>query len=77
MKESASRRALYVLAASIVLVSFTNSNTAQSHTADSAKIRSIESQVASLKRCLNSNLDSLFHASASGSKDWRYYPTRC
>ena len=75
MKKQKGNIAVYVLALALVIASVINANQAQSHSSDSAKIRTLERQIASLRSCLNSNLQDV---SFSLSLDnWRYFNRRC
>lgn len=75
MKKQKGNIAVYVLAIALVIASAINANQAQSHSSDSAKIRTLEREIASLRSCLNSNLQDV--SLSLGSDNWRYFNRRC
>ena len=75
MKKKKGNIAIYVLAISLVIASAINANLAHSHSSDSAKIRTLEREIASLRSCLNSNLQDV--SLSLGSDNWRYFNRRC
>ena len=75
MKKQKGNIAVYVLAIALVIASAINANQAQSHSSDSAKTRTLEREIASLRSCLNSNLQDV--SLSLGSDNWRYFNRRC
>jgi hypothetical protein len=77
MKKQRGNIAVYVLAIALVVTSAINANQAQSHSRDTAKIRTLEREISSLRSCLNSNLDDVSRLLSRGSDNWRYFNRRC
>jgi hypothetical protein len=75
MKKQRGNFAVYVLAIALVVTSAINANQAQSHSSDAAKIRTLEREIASLRSCLNSNLQDI--SFSLSSDNWRYFNRRC
>ena len=75
MKKQRGNIAVYVLAIALVVASVINANQAQSHSSDTAKIRTLEREISSLRSCLNSNLQDV--SLSLSSDNWRYFNRRC
>ena len=75
MKKQKGNIAVYVLAIALVITSAINANQAQSHSSDTSKIRMLEREIASLRLCLNSNLQDV--SFSLSSSNWRYFNRRC
>jgi len=75
MKKQRGNIAVYVLAIALVVTSAINANQAQSHSSDTAKIRTLEREISSLRSCLNSNLQDV--SLSLSSDNWRYFNRRC
>ena len=75
MKKQKGNIAVYVLAIALVISSAINANQANGHSSDSAKIRTLERELLSLRSCLNSNLQDI--SFSLGSDNWRYFNRRC
>jgi hypothetical protein len=75
MKKQRGNIAVYVLAIALVVASAINANQAQSHSSDTAKIRTLEREISSLRSCLNSNLQDV--SLSLSSDNWRYFNRRC
>lgn len=66
---------VYVLSASLVFVGVTTATQADAHPTDSARIRSLESQLRSLKDCVNRQFTSI--SFYEPSRDRNIFVTRC
>ena len=60
---------IYVLSASLVFFGITTATQADAHQTDSARIRSLESQLSNFKRCVNQQLTtiSFYHPTSDRS----------
>jgi len=76
MKKIGKNLPVYVLAIALVVSSIINANQAQSHSTDTSRIRSLEREIASLRSCINSNLQELSFALNPNTK-WRFFERRC
>ena len=75
MKKQRGNIAVYILAIALVVASAINANQAQSHSSDTARIRTLEREISSLRSCINSNLQDV--SFSLGSDNWRYFNRRC
>jgi len=76
MKKIGKNLPVYVLAIALVVSSIINANQAQSHSSDTSKIRSLEREIASLRSCINSNINELqFNPFRNGN--WSFFGRRC
>ena len=75
MKKRKGSISVYVLAIALVVSSAINANQAQSHSNDSSKIKSLEREIASLRSCINSNLQDV--SLSLNTDNWRYFNRRC
>lgn len=75
MKRQKGNITVYILALALIVSSAINANQAQSHSSDSAKIRMLEREIASLRSCVNSNLQDVSFSLSSNT--WQYFNRRC